>query len=276
MTEAPREDRRGFTIIELLVVAVLGSLVLIATYNVLITNQRTYTVNAAKMQGQQTVRAGMELLFSELREISPSGGDLLVMNDDTVQVRVMRSAGLVCDTAGVLVGLTWDVDVVSLGDTLEEGDSAWIYIEHEVEESDDDEWLQTTVEIQDSTECQGRAAQTVQFDGPLSYGISDTITLGGLVRTYTTYTYAVDDYNGEYYLVRFEPGEDPVPLLGPVMAPAAGDGLSFEYLDIDGNVTGVATEVSQIVVTIRTQHAARDAAGNLVTDSLSARIYTRN
>jgi hypothetical protein len=41
-------------------------------------------------------------------------------------------------------------------------------------------------------------------------------------------------------------------------------------------VTGVATEVRQIVVVLRTQHEARDASGNQIRDSLKTRIYTRN
>ena len=41
--------RAGFTIVELLVVTVLGALVVAATYQVLLTNQRTYTAQNAQI-----------------------------------------------------------------------------------------------------------------------------------------------------------------------------------------------------------------------------------
>ena len=272
-------DRKGFTLIELLVVAVLGALVLVATYNVLITNQRTYTINSANIQGQQTVRAGMDLLFSELREISPSGGDILAMADESVQIRVMRSAGLICDTAWATLPVDTEVELVNLGDTIAEEDSVWIYIEHDPGDSDDDEWVTALAHVNDSTTCQDRSAQVLQFSNNLTLWVTDTPTLGSLVRTWTVYTYALAEFEGDYYLVRQVPGETAVPLVGPLRPPASGGdpgGVSFEYLDADDAATDVEAEVTQIVVTLRTLSEARDNEGNLITDSLKARIYTRN
>ena len=271
-------DRRGFTLIEMLVVAVLGAFVLVATYNVLITNQRAYTINTAQIQGQQTVRAGMDLLFSELREISPAGGDLLGMDSDTVAIRVMRSAALVCDTAWSSATEA-SVDVVNMGDTIADEDSVWIYIEHDPGSSDDDEWAIAMAQYQGGTTCQTRPAQTLTFAGHADLWDEDTLTLGSLIRTWTTYTYGLGQVSGEWYLVRNVPGGAAVPLVGPVRPPAGGGapgGVSFEYLDEDGNVTAVAAEVAQIVVTLRTISEARNNEGNLIADSLSARIFTRN
>ncbi|HUF75760.1 MAG TPA: prepilin-type N-terminal cleavage/methylation domain-containing protein, partial [Longimicrobiales bacterium] len=67
-------DRRGFTLVELLVVVVLGSLVLMAALQVLITNQRTYAAQNAVITSQQSTRIALEVLVNELRELSPSGG----------------------------------------------------------------------------------------------------------------------------------------------------------------------------------------------------------
>ena len=74
---------RGFTLIELLVVVVVGSIVLLATLQVLLTNQRIYTAHNARVQGSQSTRAALAVLTSELREISPPGGDLLMMDVDS-------------------------------------------------------------------------------------------------------------------------------------------------------------------------------------------------
>ena len=89
-------SRRGFTLIELLVVVVLGSLLLMATYQLLVVNNRVYAVNDARVQGQQTLRAGMDVLFGELREVSTREGDLIDMGVNSLTIRAQRSFGLIC------------------------------------------------------------------------------------------------------------------------------------------------------------------------------------
>ena len=90
-------DRGGFTLVELLIVAVLGVIVVGATYQMILTSQRAYTTQTAQLQGQQTVRAGIDILFAELRELSGVEGDILEMNPDRIEIRAMRAFGLVCD-----------------------------------------------------------------------------------------------------------------------------------------------------------------------------------
>jgi hypothetical protein len=103
---------------------------------------------------------------------------------------------------------------------------------------------------------------------------ADTPTVGGLLRTYETYTYALGEHLGSPYLMRrLEPNGSSLPLVGPLRS---GTGVSFEYLDGDGTVTNDAADVRQVVVTLRTQHEARDAQGEQVRDSLKTRVYTRN
>jgi prepilin-type N-terminal cleavage/methylation domain-containing protein len=269
-----REVRSGFTVVELLVVTVLGSLILMAAYNVLITNQRAYTVNAANMQGQQTVRAGMELLFSELREISPEGGDLLRMDGDSVTIRVMRSAALICDSTAQGSSDQYRWDVVTLGDTLESADSVWLFAEHDSSTVNDDVWFKSTVvALVGAGTCSGQTTQAVRFGWGGAMG-ADTPTVGGLIRTFETYTYGLGIYDGSPYLVRkLEPNGQSVPLVGPLRS---GTGVRFQYLNQNGSTTAVAADVRQIVVTLRTEHEARDTQGELVRDSLRARIYTRN
>lgn len=271
------DTRRGFTVIELLVVTVLGSMILLATYNVIITNQRTYTANTANIQGQQTVRAGMDLLFSELREISPSGGDLMKMKSDTVTIRVMRAAGIICDSvplgqSGLASNPPWRV--IYWGDTVATGDSAWVYDDNAIEDPNDDSWFQVRITHRENDgNCGGRDTQALRFVGTTMLA-ADTPTVGSLVRTYQTYTYALGTYDGETYLTRkLEPSGTAAPVVGPLMS--AG-GLAFQFLDSDGNVTAIAADVRQVVVTLKTRHEARDEAGAQIVDSLKTRIYTRN
>jgi prepilin-type N-terminal cleavage/methylation domain-containing protein len=268
--------RRGFTLVELLLVAVLGSFILMAIYGVLVTHQRTYTVHAANMQGQQTVRAGMDLLFGELREISPSGGDIVAMSATSITIRVMRAAGLVCDTVpkGGSGLVNNPYKVVSLGDTFRTGDSIWLFAEKSPETVEDDVWFRAAVEVRaDNGVCQGLPGQALRFQGPTVHA-ADTPTIGSLARAYATYTYALGTYEERPYLTRKrEPGGTAVPVVGPL---TAGSGLLLEYLNAAGSATTTPSAVRQIVVTLRTQHDARDAAGNPVVDSLKTRINTRN
>ena len=89
-------DRRGFTLVELMIVAVVGAMVVGATYQILLSSQRAYMIQSAQIQGRQTVRAGVDILFAELRELSRAEGDILTMGSDKIEFRAMRAFGLVC------------------------------------------------------------------------------------------------------------------------------------------------------------------------------------
>lgn len=269
-------QRSGFTLVELLVVAVVGALVLGATYQVLVVNQRTYTAQNAQIQGQQSTRAAMEVLFSELREISPRGGDLIGMSPDSVTIRVMRSAGLVCEVDDV----NFWIEATRLGSWFEVGDSVFVFADHDPSDVDDDVWTATIVTARDTTQAcatGGDPSQRLTLGAPNLF-VADTPSVGGLVRGYRHYTYGVMTYEGDAYLGRKDPtligtGSASVPLAGPL---DPDDGLEFEYLDSSGNPTTVATDVRQIQVTLRSHSEARDAQGDLVSDSVSTRIYLRN
>ncbi|NNM03492.1 MAG: prepilin-type N-terminal cleavage/methylation domain-containing protein, partial [Gemmatimonadetes bacterium] len=84
------QGRRGFTLVELLVVLVLGTFILLATYQTLATNTRVYAANSARTLGQQALRAGVAVLSGELREISPREGDLIEMGPDSLRIRAQR------------------------------------------------------------------------------------------------------------------------------------------------------------------------------------------
>jgi Tfp pilus assembly protein PilW len=96
----------GFSLIELVIVTLLGSLVIMATFNVLVSNQRTMTAVAAKIRGQRTLRSGASIVAGELREISPATGDLIEMGDDSAD---QSSVAFNMTERGVVEVLTnWD------------------------------------------------------------------------------------------------------------------------------------------------------------------------
>jgi prepilin-type N-terminal cleavage/methylation domain-containing protein len=270
-----RYDRRGFTMIELLVVAVLGGLVLMAALQILVTNQRTYTAQNAVIQGQQSTRMGLEVLFSELREVSPPGGDVLAMSSDSIRVRLMRKFSIVC--------ANWDgtgqpnLTVLNLpGRRFEANDSVFVFADNNEKDDDDDVWIETQVSNVDTTvTCpqNGERATLLTFNGQASVFTTDSVGIGGPVRNQDTYTFGQTTYDGNPYMGRRLRNGDMIPIVGLI---SATGGLEFEYRDALGNVTTLPADVRQIVVTVRTGSGILNSVNREVADSITAWIYTRN
>ena len=262
-------DRRGFTLVELMIVAVVGAAVVGATYQILLSSQRALTVQTAQIQGQQNVRAGIDILFSELREISRSEGDVLTMASDRIEIRAMRAFGLVCGTSAT----GSPVRVQKIGRFFASGDSIMVFADNNPDIASDDTILAGEVGRIDTTQTcwGGDAAQLLTVPALAAALASDTVRLGAPVRGFTIYTYGLYSVDGDYYLAR-ESGARTAPLVGPL----ASNGVSFVYLDSLGSVTTNPRAVSRIEVTLRSKSKVLNQRGLPVTDSLSTAIYLRN
>lgn len=274
-----KRDRGGFTMVELIVVTVLGLLVLAAGLQVLITNQRTYTAQNAVITGQQSARMALELLFNELRETSPRGGDILMMSSDSIRVRLMRKFSVVCET-DYPDGLT--LKVVNFGGReFEALDSVFVFADNDERDDDDNVWIRAQIMDVDTTETcpqAGEAASLLTFTGQEALFLADSVGLGAPARSYRQYAFGPTTLMGDPYLGRRERRPDGtwtawVPVAGPLRA---NGGVEFEYRDSIGDVTSTPSDVRQIVVTIRTAPGVRSSLNTPVQDSISAWIYTRN
>ena len=274
-----RRNRAGFTLVELTVVVVLGALVLGAILQVLITNQRTYTVQSAAVQGQQSSRMAVEIMFNELRELSPADGDILSMSSTSMLVRLMRRFGIACD---VDVGPTASpprIRVIDPGGThFEAEDTVLVFADNREATGNDDVWLRARVIDVDSTvTCVGRPALDLEVDTTGGVFASDSVRVGAPVRGYEIYRYQQANWfsTATPYLVRQDDGVGtPWPIAGPLRPD--GQGVQFIYRDALGNVTSTPTDVRQIEVRIRTGNRVMSSTGGMVSDSLDAWIYTRN
>ena len=262
-------DRRGFTLVELMIVAVVGAMVVGSTYQILLTSQSALTVQTAQIQGQQTVRAGLDILFSELREISRPEGDILTMGSDRIEIRAMRAFGLVCGTSPT----GSPVRVQKIGRFFEDGDSIMVFADNNPDIASDDTILAGDVGGIDTTQTcwGGDVAQSLTVPALTAALANDTVRLGAPVRGFTIYTYGLYSVDGDYYLAR-ESGAGTAPLVGPL----APNGVSFVYLDSLGSVTTNPRAVSRIEVTLRSKSKVLNQRGLPVTDSLSTAIYLRN
>ena len=263
--------RNGFTVVELLMVSVLGALVVGVTYQVLILNQRTYIAQNAKIESQQTVRAGLDVLFSELRELSTAESDILEFGSDTLKVRAVRGFGLAC---AVNVG-AGTLDVLRVGSWFEVGDSVVVYAENDDGTGADDDWIYGTVTARDTTiSCGSEQAQRLSVPVVTTAAAAlDTVRVGASLRSYAHYTYGLFTLDGESYLGHKEWAGSPIAMVGPLRNPG---GLAFRYLDAAGAVTAVGADIRQVEVALRTLSNARGAGGQPISDSIVTRIYLRN
>jgi prepilin-type N-terminal cleavage/methylation domain-containing protein len=263
--------RRGFTLVELLVVVVLGGLMILAIYQVLITNTRVYAANNAQVQGQQSLRAGLEVLFGELREISAKEGDIIGMGPDSITIRASRAFGLVCATDYATSPPS--VTAHRVGPMVQPGDSIFIFADNDPDRTLDDTWLTRLVQNVDGTAtCSGQPGQRLTVPNLATGG--DTVRLGAPLRAFVTYTYRLHTFGGEDFLGRrLASSGSPDPLVGPLIP---NRGLSFRYLDSIGAVTTNPSEVARIEVTLRYQSDVLDSRNQRVRDSIVTWVYPRN
>jgi hypothetical protein len=216
----------------------------------------------------------LEVLFNELREVSPSDGDLLVMGGDSVRVRLMRKFSIVCETD--FSGQP-ELTVLNLpGRRFENNDSVFVFADNDENNDNDDVWIRAQATAVDATvTCpqDGSPASRLSFNGQAALFAADSVGLGAPVRSYDRYTFGVTDFSGDPYMGRRRRGEDMVPVVGPIRAT---NGLGFVYRDALGNTTATAADVRQIVVTVRTGSGVLNSLDREVSDSITAWIYTRN
>lgn len=267
-------NRRGFTLVELLVVVVLGSLVLLAALQVLVTNQRTYTAQTATISGQQSTRMALELLFNELRQVSPRGGDILMMSSDSLRVRMMRKFSRTCDV-DILLGvpelITEDIGPVD----FVAGDSVFIFADNDEKDDDDDVWIRASVTQVVPGVCPQdlSVGRLLRFAGQQALFDADSVRTGAPVRSYTTVRFGLTTLYGDVYLGRAEGNAALTAVAGPLRA---ATGIQFVYRDAMGAVTTTPADVRQIVVTIRSGSNVINSLGRPVEDSITAWVYTRN
>jgi len=170
-----RTARSGFTLVELIVVTVLGAVLIGATLQVLVTNQRTYTAQNAQIQGQQSLRAAMDILTQELREVSPEGGDIVQISNVRIRIRASRALGLICHDT--VKGET-RFRVLKVGNWIGATDSVFVFADNLGEVQADDRWITTVVTARDTAStCGASPAQRLTFGNAAAFA-ADSVSTG--------------------------------------------------------------------------------------------------
>lgn len=264
--------RPGFTLVEFLVVAVLGTLVIGGLYQTLIAQERSYRVSSGMMQNQDAVRTAIGILESELREVGALGGvsrggsDILVAAPDSVVFRAQRNLAVVCQAHPS----DKMVYAAVIGDGMRAADTVMIHA------SQLDRWEIAAVDnvTSGSSECAAfpelsAAANMVQRMKFVSHGLGGVVP-GSPIRSMQTLTYGLYDFGpAGWGLGRREPLGAPQRVVTGLAGP--GEGLRFDYFRQDGTVASDTSQIASIRVTVRTGPDGTGAAPAEVVTNLKLR-----
>ncbi len=293
-----RRARRGFTMVELLVALVLLGIVSAALYRVLVNNQRLYMAQTQRIDLSQNIRAAANIVPAELREIDAADGDIIAMSPTRLEIRAMRWLGFTCVApvlGGGLNGLTMVIRGGAPGQPLFYGargmniatDTMLIYYDGDPTSRNDDYWARGTFTgvapgVQNCPGLPVQTGQLVTFNlNLLGLGINaaGAIPVGAPVRGYEHVIYQLFQPAGDTsYYIGFQPaGGTMQPLVGPVLT----NGLTFQYYDVNGAVTGVRANVARVDITVRarTTTAVRgggQAPAATMVDSITTSVALRN
>lgn len=243
--------RSGFTLTEVLVVLVLGSLVALALNTAQLNYRRIATWSGAVIRDHDAFRVAVSLLSADLREAVYSEGDVVLHADDSLSVRAPMGFSLVCSVrdnpAAIGIqrseGLTWSAP----------GDSLLLYTTSG--------W--TAVEP-DGT-VSGNLRQLACADGSLpdqAYrlprGSTDAVPVGAPVRVFRRHTYHTGLNQNRPWLARTDRNGTEF-LVGPLLAGT----LRFRLVDAAGgatarvsDATGVEAEFALPLTPVPGQHSA--------------------
>ena len=290
MSRKPELDAKpqdaGFTMVELLVVAVVGIILVIGVYQLLITQSRALTTQQETIDAQESTRGAAALLAWEIRSAAASGGDLYVINQDSIVLRSVRATGVICSwaeasgqsqyglrqTSGAFTGTTNDSAMV-----FSVVDNTWAAFNVSAAWTGSDAWTDTPVCFWgDSTTSVPRPEASIQID---TLATLANLEVGGPVHLFRRTKYGLSTLNGRWWLSRKEGAGGWEILTGPMLSPSDG-GLTFAYYDSLGVVTTDPTEVAHVEFTLRSesygQVSMAGQSGGALGDSITAAVFLRN
>ncbi|MGE5091370.1 MAG: PilW family protein [Bacillota bacterium] len=278
-------NRRGFTLVELIVALVLLSIVGGVIIKLLASSQRLARHQSERVLLQSNVRTGSLLVPSELRElgVNATTADIQAMAANSITYRALRATGVACAvTPGAPGTVTLRKSLYFAYRPLQASrDSLLIFMDNDANLLTDDRWGAYAIT--------GAPVSGVCPDGRPAWVVPavvavDSVALMQLetpVRSFEIMQIGLLADGGKFWLgARSVSGGETA--LQPVLGPLRSDGLQISYLAANGSATTVPSQVRTIDVLIRglTQNATTSGTGvtdlRLSQDSLLTRIRLRN
>jgi prepilin-type N-terminal cleavage/methylation domain-containing protein len=274
-------QRRGFTLVEILIALVIMGVVTGAVLRLLNTSQRLSRAQAEQVTLQSNVRTGSLVVPNELRELNTvlagaaDQNDVTVAEPDRIEYRAMRGLGFVCQAPGAtdlrLAKSSW----TGLRAPDATRDDLYLFIDGDPDDDGDDSWLQVDLTAVVDSDCGGAPAYRLTAAAFPAVPLNTPVRLFELMRLEL---YA--DAAGEWWLgaQSVSGGEiAPQPMLGPL----TDDGFALEYLGSNGNPTADLTAIKSIRVTVRglTDEAVRAGGSGAMghpEEALVTQVLLRN
>ena len=233
---------QGFSLAELLVVSLVGSIVLGAVYQTMTTQSRANRQQMAIVSTQQSARTGIDVLMSELREVSARKGDIVSATSTSIRFRALQKAGIVCakDYAN-----NNRMDVAYQGTAFSQ-DSLLIFADNNAGSGLDDDWITVWVGSTDnSATCTfpGMTSERLHFASAALTGVE----LGALVRSFRVVEYQIIDAGAGARLQRTDVMAGSSVDIAESLATVANQGLRLRYFN------GAGTEISPTTQALREQ-----------------------
>ena len=252
-------QRRGFTLVEVLIALVIMGLVTGALYRLLNTNQRLSLAQTEQVSLQSTVRTGSLIVPNELRELNNWAGsldatqiDVIAANPDGITYRAMRGLGFVCQVAANqlrILGSSWN------GARAPDAsrDSLYLFVDGDPDDDGDDAWVQVAITGVANSTCGAAAAPAIALTvAPVPPAVAvPAVPLGAPVRLYEVMRLQLDQdpATGKWWLAAqsVSGGE----ALQPVLGPLTSNGFQLQYRNAAGNPTASLDAIASIRVTLR-------------------------
>ena len=281
---------RGFSLVELLIVTVLASMVIASAFQLFISQTQLFVVQREVMDVRETLRSSVALLTFDLREISASDSDLYSAEADSLVLRSVVGAGVICshawNGASRRLGIqhsSGTFETSSLNDTLLSfslNEDIWSPYRITQVWEPPAAWLPgpggggtPTCFWGDRSMNEPRPELTVEVAG-------DSVEMaklfpGAPVRAFKRTVYALYEWESRWYLGRRVGNAVGYELLtGPMLSPEDG-GFVVRYFDPGGVATDVPSNVVRVEMTLTAESSGRSRNGTQV-DSVTTVVFLRN
>lgn len=280
-------NRRGFTLVELVVALLLAGIVSTAAYRLLLTGQRVYQRQSEQVGVNASVREAVAILVGDLRELNagdPLGSDIIAMSGSSVTYKAPRNLFFLCRSPNV------NNRTLTLGTTVAFGfirltagrDSVLIFAENDSTTRADDSWLHAAVTaVSQGSDCPSNAASTSVTLAGVTRKQLNGVQRGAPVRGFEVVEMLLHgEAAGSWWLgIRSWAGSG-WESVQPVLGPLAADGLRLTYHDSSGAETTDPARVARIGLAVvgQTARPVMTGSGSLGYDTtdLSTQVTLRN
>jgi prepilin-type N-terminal cleavage/methylation domain-containing protein len=290
-------DRRGFTMVELMVALILTLAVGGVTYGLLVNSQRVSRSQTEHVGMQDNVRAGALIVATELREVgydsvpavgpalgpgNATNSDLILMETGKLRYRAWRGIGFTCFPPAANE-LRLETSTYMGVRQPQANDSLVVYVERTNSTAQDDAWVHARITAAVTTkQCTNGnpalALPIAYLGGTDGAAVTAAMFQGGPVRIYEAMEMRHYQSGTQWWLGMLSLNNNGgiQPVLGPLAdSTTAQSGLVFQYFDRDRAATTVPNNVREIQVTLKgvSDGAVRTTGGasSFVVDTLTLR-----